>query len=256
MPTIPGQSNEWLRTYHAVPDARAVVVFFPHAGGAASFYYPFSARLAPEYGAVCVQYPGRQDRRSEPPATSIEELSGALVQELKPWQGMPLVFFGHSMGAIVAYETALRLRETGETGPEMLFASGRRAPSRYRDDLAGYTSDRDLFRELTTLGGTAQQLLADPEFLQSALPVMRADYRVMGAYRHHDEDRISCPLRVLVGDEDERVTDDEARSWARHTTGTFSYRTFAGGHFYLQYQVGAVVEDLRCELGRRLEEGS
>lgn len=249
-------SSDWLRSYHSVQDAKAAVVFFPHAGGAASFYHPFSAALSPEYGALCVQYPGRQDRRFERPAFSIGELSEALAQELKHWQGFPLVFFGHSMGAIVAYETALLLNAAGENQPLMLFASGRRAPSAYRDDLARYAGDEDLLHELATLGGTAQILLADPEVLQAALPAMRADYRAVGAYQHHEGAKVSCPVRVLIGDADERVTDDEARGWAAHTRGDFSYRTFRGGHFYLRSQVGAVMDDVRHHVSLRLAEGS
>lgn len=248
MTSFPETSSDWFRTYHTPPDPHAVIVFFPHAGGSASFFHPFSAQLAPEYGAICVQYPGRQDRRSEPSVTSIGEMSDTLFRELKTWQGSNLVFFGHSMGAVIAYETVLRIRAAGEAEPMMLFASGRRAPSLYRDDLAGFTGDEALIRELSTLGGTARELLDDPEFLRAALPAMRGDYQAMSAYRHCAGERISCPLRVLTGDDDERVTDDEARAWSGHTTGAFSYRTFPGGHFYLQSQMVAVLDDLRRHL--------
>jgi surfactin synthase thioesterase subunit len=246
-------SSDWLRSYHSAPDAKTVVVFFPHAGGAASFYFPFSAALSPQVGALCVQYPGRQDRRAEPPASSIAELAEALARELKPWEASSLVFFGHSMGALVAYETALLLDHAGSGQPRLLVASGRRAPSRYRDDLAGFSGDEHFIRELVTLGGTAQVLLDDPEFLQAALPVMRADYLAVGTYRHVPGEQLACPVRVLYGDRDDRVSDDEASSWARHTSAGFSRRTFPGGHFYMRSHVDAVAEDIRRHSSPRAE---
>ncbi|MDQ0954324.1 surfactin synthase thioesterase subunit [Streptomyces phaeochromogenes] len=103
-------SERWIRRYHPAPDASTRLVCFPHAGGSATFYHPVSRALSPEIDVVAVQYPGRQERRTEPLVDSVEKLADLIVPELEPWLDRPLTFFGHSMGASLAYEVALRLR--------------------------------------------------------------------------------------------------------------------------------------------------
>ncbi|BFO16870.1 hypothetical protein SHKM778_32580 [Streptomyces sp. KM77-8] len=99
----------------------------PHAGGSASYFFPVSRRLSSVADVLVVQYPGRQDRRREPCLGSVADLADALAGELLPLRGGPLVLFGHSLGATVAFEVARRLEAEGAP-PLALFASGRRAP--------------------------------------------------------------------------------------------------------------------------------
>jgi surfactin synthase thioesterase subunit len=104
---------------------------FPHAGGSASFYLPVSRALAPVADVIALQYPGRQERRKEKCLDSIDEMADRMAEILVPLADRPLVFFGHSMGALIAFEIARRLAEQGIVRRH-LFASGRRAPSRHR----------------------------------------------------------------------------------------------------------------------------
>ncbi|MFI9379847.1 thioesterase II family protein [Kutzneria sp. NPDC052558] len=231
----------WIRNFHPTPDAPATVVFFPHAGGSASYFFDFSVALSGHAQVLAVQYPGRQERAGEPCLTSIAELSDRAADDLAGWtDGRPLVFFGHSMGAIVAYEVALRLA----TEPAALYASGRRAPSRSGDENIVITDERSLVAELLELGGTADSVLAEPALLRMPAPVMRADYQAIQAYRHRPVDRLRCPVTVVYGTEDPRVTDADAEAWAEHTAGTTALRTFPGGHFYLREHRAALTADI------------
>ncbi|WP_405009707.1 thioesterase II family protein [Kitasatospora sp. NBC_01539] len=226
--------SRWLRRFHRADDATVRLVCFPHAGGAAGFYFPMSRALSPHVEVHAVQYPGRQDRRSEPGAVDIDELADEIVGALAPiLDGSPLAFFGHSMGAVLAYEAARRLERQTGLSPVVLFASGRRAPCRHREENVHLKGDRALLEELRHLGGTAPELLDDPGVMRALLPAIRRDYQAIETYRHRPGAEPSCPIAVLTGDDDPRTTLDEARDWKHHTTGGCTLHVVPGGHFFL-----------------------
>ncbi|MET8994881.1 alpha/beta fold hydrolase [Amycolatopsis sp. Hca4] len=241
-------AEKWLRRFERAPDARARLVCLPHAGGSASFFFPLAKALAPAVEVLAVQYPGRQDRRHEPPVDSIGGLVDRLLEVLRPLDDRPLALFGHSMGAIIGYELALRLPEAGRPAPAHLFASGRRAPSRYRDDDIRGASDDRLVAELRKLGGSDAAMLADPELLAMVLPAIRSDYRAVDTYRHEPGRRVACPVTAFTGDRDPRVSVEEARAWAEHTTGPSELRVLPGGHFFLVDQAAPIIATITEKL--------
>ncbi|MCS0603072.1 alpha/beta fold hydrolase [Streptomyces sp. LP11] len=233
MTTLAEQDRLWLRRYHPRPDAPARLVCLPHAGGSATFYHPVSASMPDSVDVLCVQYPGRQDRRGEPPATSIGDLAERITDVLLPWTDRPLVLFGHSMGASLGFEIARRLEHEHGIVPRALVASARRAPSCPRDESVHLRDDDGLVEEMRQLSGTDAAILDDVELIRMALPAIRADYRIAETYRYEAGPNVTCPIVGLVGDADPKVTVAEARAWSRHTDGTFEFRVFEGGHFYL-----------------------
>jgi pyochelin biosynthetic protein PchC len=242
MTSFGGEDGRWIRRFHQSPESDVRLVCFPHAGGAASYYFPLSRSLAPHVEALAVQYPGRQDRRTEPCVENVVELATRIHEALKPWTGRPFAFFGHSMGAIVAFEVARRLREHGETGPMWLFASGRRAPSRSRADNVHLRNDAGVVAELRRMGSTDPRVLDDDELLATILPATRSDYRAIETYSYTPGPSLECPVDALVGDSDPQTTIAEAAAWGEHSTGKFELRVFSGGHFYLDAHRSAVVD--------------
>lgn len=222
----------WCRRFHPAPDAGRRLVCFPHAGGSASFYHPVSAALSPGVDVLAVQYPGRQDRRHEPAIDDIGLLADRIAEALGAWTDRPLTFFGHSMGALVAFEVARRLERDGD-GPVRLFASGRRAPSAYRDEQVHRRDDDGIVAELRALSGTDSRVLDDEEMLRMVLPALRSDYKAVETYRSEPGAVVRCPVTVLVGDDDPKTSLAEARSWDAHTAGACDLQVFPGGHFYL-----------------------
>ncbi|MFE0805664.1 thioesterase II family protein [Streptomyces sp. NPDC058812] len=239
-------TEAWIRRFHEGPDDGPRLICLPHAGGSASFYHPLSAAVTPHVSAYAVQYPGRQDRRHEPCIDSIPELADALFEVLEPWADRPPALFGHSMGATLAFEVAVRMEERLGTPPAALFLSGRRAPSRFRPERVHTLDDAGIIDELATLSGTDPRVLREPEILDMVLPMLRSDYRAIETHRGRPGDTVSCPMTVLTGDSDERVSAEEAAAWADHARGGFRLRTFRGGHFYLNdhlREVAATVTD-------------
>lgn len=242
-------TGTWVRRFQPAPDAESRLICFPHAGGSATFYFPVAAALAPRTEVLAIQYPGRQDRRTEPCIDDIRVLADLVVEELELCVDQPITLFGHSLGATLAFEVALRLEALGVV-PLGLLASGRRAPSCFRDERVHLSDDDNLVATLKRMAGTDAQMLGDEELLRMILPAVRSDYRAAETYRYRPGPALTCPIVALTGDDDSEVTLDEARAWEEHTTGGFRLRVFPGGHFYLNEQAAGVLEEITGHIAR------
>ncbi|MFJ8313917.1 MULTISPECIES: thioesterase II family protein [unclassified Streptomyces] len=241
--------GEWFRRYGTDAVGAPLMYCFPHAGGAASAYIPLSRALSPAVEVWSVQYPGRQERRREEPVRDLGELAALIADQVQREAGRPYAFFGHSMGAVVAFEAARLLAGRKAQGPVHLFVSGRSAPSagpRRSDLLKG---DSELRAEMRRLGGTAGRVLDDPELMDMVMPALRADYQALSGYRWAPGQPLDCPITVLVGDSDPVVTLDEAAAWGQLTTRPAVMRAFPGGHFYLDDHIGEVAGAVAAGLG-------
>ncbi|MFI7500660.1 thioesterase II family protein [Streptomyces sp. NPDC049687] len=239
-----GRFDQWIKCFHPGPDSGMQLICLPYAGGSASGWFRLSAALPPSIQVWAAQYPGRQERRRERPIEDVRELAAALVDVVRDRLDGPYALLGHSMGALVAFEMA-RLLESGPgPGPAALVASGRRAPSTVRDERVHQRDDAGVAEELRLLSGTDPVFLDDPELLGMIMPALRADYRAVETYSCPPTAAVSCPVTVLVGDDDPRTTIDEARAWERHTDGECDLRIFPGGHFFLDDRVPDVANTL------------
>ncbi|WP_155370894.1 thioesterase II family protein [Catellatospora vulcania] len=248
MTTVTG---DWIRTFHPAAPGAVTLVCLPHAGGAASFWFPLSRALAPGVAVAAVQYPGRQDRHREPLISELGVLADRVAEAVAASVPGPLALFGHSMGAVVGYEVALRLRAAGRPDPVMLFASGRRAPSCYRAEDVHRGDDNRILSVLRELAGTHADLLANEEVTRLVLPSVRSDYQAVETYRHDPAASLTCPVTVLTGSADPLTSAAEAVGWQRHTTGPVEVLTFPGGHFFLVDHAQAVVDEVHARLDGR-----
>jgi surfactin synthase thioesterase subunit len=239
--------DQWCRRYRPARNATARLVCLPHAGGSASFFLPVAAALSPGVDVVAIQYPGRQDRRTERPIDDMAVLADRIHAILRRQPEMPLTLYGHSMGAVIGFEVTRRLEAEGH-GPVRLFASGRRAPSTYRNEAIHLRDDAGIIAEVRKMSGTASSVLGDDEIMRAALPALRADYRATERYTCPPEVTVNCPITALVGDNDSKTTVDEAKAWATQTTGSFDLHVFAGGHFFLTDHAEEIIKILSQHL--------
>ncbi|WP_328745001.1 alpha/beta fold hydrolase [Streptomyces sp. NBC_00285] len=225
---------DWIRRFHPAADAPARLLCFPHAGGAAAAYHPLSAAVTGPLEPLVVQYPGRHDRFAEPFAERIGEVVDAVLDALSADPaGRPPALFGHSMGAVVAFETARALQARGQV-PAALFVSGRGGPSvPVAARWPKAPSDAELLAEMRLLAGTDDVLLADPMLLELILPALRADYAMLFAHTHRPGPRLRCPVVALTGDADPRVPVSAVAAWERETEGAFTTHVLPGGHFFV-----------------------
>jgi surfactin synthase thioesterase subunit len=231
----------WCRRYRPSRTAITRLVCLPHAGGSASFFLPVAAALSPGVDVVAIQYPGRQDRRAEQPIDDMAVLADRIHGILRRQPEMPVTLFGHSMGAVMGFEVTRRLEADGH-GPLRLYASGRRGPSTYRDEAIHRRDDAGILAEVRKMNGTASTLLGDDELMRAALPALRADYKATELYTCPEEVTVDCAISVVTGDSDPKTTLEEAKAWARHTTGSFDLHVFAGGHFFLTDHADEIIK--------------
>ena len=241
-------ASPWFPTLAAGQRGGLRLFCFPHAGGGTMAYRNWSASLA-EVSVTPVLLPGREMRASEPPFEDMRQLIDALIPAIQRLVEAPYAFFGHSMGAGIAFELARSLRRIGAPQPRVLIVSGARAPQLRPSRQRGREpSDDELMQELRRLEGVPGEVLANRDALQLALPLLRADTRL---YRNH-EYRVEPPLEVPIcaygGASDPNVRAEHLDGWAEHTTRSFIRREFAGGHFYLDTNERAVLEAVRRDL--------
>jgi surfactin synthase thioesterase subunit len=231
----------WCRRYRPARNATARLVCLPHAGGSATFFLPVSVALSPGVDVVAIQYPGRQDRRTEPPIDDMAVLADRVHDILRRQPELPTILFGHSMGAVMGFEVTRRLEAAGH-GPVRLFASGRRGPSTHRNETVHLLDDAGILAEVRKMSGTASSLLGDEELMRAVLPALRADYKATETYACPPDVTVDCPITALVGDNDPKTTVDEAKAWARQTTGSFDLHVFSGGHFFLTDHADEIIK--------------
>jgi surfactin synthase thioesterase subunit/glycosyltransferase involved in cell wall biosynthesis len=206
---------------------------FPHAGGGASSFRPWKAKLEDVCEVACVQYPGHESRRSERLAGSLAELVATLTAELKPALAGSFVLFGHSMGAAVAFELARFLRSKGQAGPLALIVSGTRAPQYRLNHQAGPDpSPEEFLAQLQRLGGLPMEVESNRRLMDSILPALAADAALYRRYSYLPEPPLAIPILALGGISDPQVSAEHLNAWRQQTTERFEMQQFEGGHFY------------------------
>jgi medium-chain acyl-[acyl-carrier-protein] hydrolase len=176
-------------------------------------------------------------------------LVAAAAPALLPFMDRPFAFYGHSMGALIGYELARRLREEGRPGPSHLFVSGCRAPQ--LEDTRDPTydlPDAEFIEELRRLGGTPAEVLDNAELLHLMLPLLRADFTLVQTYRYAEGPPLVCPLTAVGGLEDEEVTPEHLAPWRELTSGASSLHMLPGDHFFLHTSQALLLEIVARQL--------
>lgn len=233
--------GRWFVQGPARPGRRRLFCF-PHGGGSAAEFVRWSRHL-PQAEIHSVQLPGRGSRLSEAALTSMDDLVAAVAAAMPT--GAPYSVFGHSLGALVAYEVTRALSRAGRRLPDHLVVSGYPAPSLPRTEPELHTlPDRELIDEVGRRhGGLPAEVLADPELTALMVRYLRADYQILETYEWRRGEPLSVPVTVFGGRED-AISPDALAAWQRHAAGEIRLRMFPGGHFYFRENPGAVLRAL------------
>ncbi|WP_149536560.1 thioesterase II family protein [Siccirubricoccus phaeus] len=233
---------------YAPEAAETLLVCFPFAGGSAAFYRPWMAPArALGLALLPVELPGRGFRRQEAPLRTAGALMAALGPALRRRLDRPFLLFGHSLGALLAFEAARHLRRRYALLPAALAVSGRHPPHLGRDPTGFRHAlpPPEFLQALQGLNGTAPELLTHPEFMALAEPALRADFAMTELYAYAPDAPLDCPLLALTGEADPEVSVQEMAGWARHGAAGFRLVTRPGDHFYLRDQAAEVLAQLR-----------
>jgi medium-chain acyl-[acyl-carrier-protein] hydrolase len=233
----PAIMSRWFPRPHAPSTAAVRVICFAHAGGGASGFFRWAQQLPAGIEVVACHLPGHEERLREPAVERMEPLLDALVPELLPLLDRPFAFFGHSLGAWIAFGAARRLRDRRAPGPVRLFVSASRAPhlpSRLAPlhQLPAAALLHELQRRY---GPFPRVILEDRESLEMYLAVLRADFALFETTAFAAEAPLDCPIALLGGRTDDIVTPADLEAWAMHSTSpTAPPGFFEGGHHYLK----------------------
>jgi medium-chain acyl-[acyl-carrier-protein] hydrolase len=235
------------------PATRATLRLFciPYAGGSAQIYRGWQ-QYVPESLQICpVEIPGRGWLSTESLPESIVSLADGIVAALSPYLDAPFALFGHSMGALIAYEVALRLEAAGARLPDRLFVSGARAPFLPSDrPPVSHLPEAEFIAHLRDLNGTTDDILENQELMEIMTPVLRADFGICERYRPCAPRMLRTPLVVLHGSDDDSVPAAGADAWRQVTTNTVRRREFTGDHFFIRDHVSGIADLLARELVR------
>lgn len=220
---------------------------FPHAGGSPQFYVPFSRAFSSDIKRTAVQYPGRRGAHDLGSFTSIPDLADQVCKMVSPHDRLEekVAFFGHSMGALVAFEVARRFEVAGNP-IAALFVSASAAPGRI-----GYEyipeSDRGLLGAVSEMTGANPEFLENEEFAAKILPTLRG-LKAISKYDCPPDATVSCPIYAFYGDDDEVATEEKVAPWSERTTAEFTARVFPGHHFYLTDHLPELVADIEGKI--------
>jgi len=242
---------EWVRSPKPNPQAALRIFCFPYAGGNDLTFRTWPMSLPASVEVCGIQLPGHGNRLRETPIDRLEPLIDALTPKLLPHLNLPFAFFGHSMGALIAFEVSRRLRRDGAPAPECLFVSGRPAPQIPDQERRTYDlPEPEFIDELLRLNGTPKEVLEHPELLQLMLPIIRADFGLCQNYRYAPEAPHDFPIFACGGVEDAEVSLEQLQAWKQQTSNSFSQRMFPGDHFFLISAREALLRVLSVELER------
>ncbi|MFB7120715.1 thioesterase II family protein [Bacillus thuringiensis] len=216
-------------------DKNLTLFCIPYAGGSARVYYRWKKLLHPRIEVVPIELAGRGERYKEPFYLdfnqAVDDVYRIINSRLE--RDMKFAIFGHSMGGYIAYELYNLVPKENLIH---IYFSGLRPPHLGIEDKKINELDREgLVRELVRLGGTPQEIIDQPEFLNMFLPILRADFNIMAKYKHLNHTLIQKPISILYGLKD-HIRKEEVFEWASYTTKTnnCNFYPFSGGHFFIQ----------------------
>ncbi len=237
-----------LTLFRPVPQARARLFAFPHAGGGASSFAKLRNALVPSHIELCaLQAPGRENRLRDPAHANVEAMADEFFEAIQSLPPLPHALLGHSFGGLVAYLTAQRLEARG-LAPERLIASGSVSPVRRTHKVLDVDAD-DFRQRVEALGGIPETIVHHSELLGMFLDVIKADIRLSDAYVQQNAQRLKCPITVYVGADDRSAPPEGAVHWQAVTEQPLRVRTFAGGHFFLHADANITADALLQDLG-------
>jgi len=243
------RTDAWFQHGRANGQVDLKMFCFPYAGGSALVFRQWADLLPPTVQVISVELPGRGTRLRESFFLSLPPLVSALEEVILPLLDKPFVFFGHSMGAVIAFELTRALRRRYGREPQALFVSGRSAPQIPDPDPLSYNLPHDEFiEELFRLDGTPKEVLQNAELMELMIPLLRADFQLVQTYEYLADTPLRCPIVVYGGLEDHEITREMLLSWKDQTSSGFTLHMLPGDHFFIRSSGAQLLNLLASEL--------
>jgi medium-chain acyl-[acyl-carrier-protein] hydrolase len=226
--------DKWFVFQKPNAQAKLRLFCFPYSGAGAAVFRQWPDNLPRDIEVCAIQLPGREARLRETPYSQIDPLIDDLMKVIIPFLDKPFVLFGHSLGALIIFELARRLRQEQQPLPLCLSPSARVAPQVPNRERLIYNLPRQAFVErLRRFSGTPDNILENKEMMDLLLPIIRADFEINETYVYRPEPPLPCPISAFRGAKDEIMTYDDVVGWRDQTSDSFMLRTLPGSHFFI-----------------------
>ncbi len=241
--------DSWVQIFKPQEKAVARLFCFPFAGGGTQSFSKWPDHLPESMELCAIQLPGRETRMREKAISNVHALLDAMTPHIMPYLDKPFILFGHSMGAIVAFELARRLQRECELTPECLIVSARVAPHRRppRPPINGLPHD-EFVDALRRLEGTPEEVLADGELMKLIAPMLKADFALNEEYIYQPSERLHCDILAFGGLRDAEAGRQGLGDWRDMTDGTFALRMVPGNHFFIHSAQALFLRMLSVEI--------
>ncbi len=252
-PAVIAQSNAggaWIVRTRISHTPRLRLFVFASAGRGPAMFRPWAPHIHPDVDLCIVQLPGREARWNESPLLDLGEVCRAVAEAMRHDLDRPFALFGHSLGALIAFEVSRHLRLSMKVIPRALLVAAHRAPHLPNPlPRIGRLPDPEFLQSLNArYGGLPEAAMAHKELMDLILPTLKADYDMAENYRYADGEPLPCAISVFGGVDDQHVSEEELVSWRRHTSATFRHRMMPGGHFFVDHMRGSLIPLLLGDL--------
>ena len=226
--------TKWFVCPQLIPAAETRLFIFPYAGGSPAAFSKWSAS---NIETQIAHYPGRGSRFNEPAIQRLDVLAENLLCEIQPLLDKPFALFGHSMGGLIAFELAQKLRQQNFPQPKSLFVSACVAPQLPDSSPPIHSLPEDEFLDaLNKFNGIPAEIFNQPEALKILLPSLRADFEAVETHRFNSgEPPLDIPIVAFGGLDDPRVSRERVEAWAMQTRAAFKAEYFHGDHFFINH---------------------
>jgi medium-chain acyl-[acyl-carrier-protein] hydrolase len=239
---------EWTLVQPAIESAAFTLFCFPYAGAGATVFHGWRDRLPANVELCAIRLPGREARMREAPYTEMTALVATLLDVLRARLDGAYGFFGHSMGARIAFELTRAILDEKLAPPAQLWISGSRPPHLPRRPPVHHLPDDALVEELRRVHDLPDAIFDDPELRAIFLPIMRADLALHDTHVFRDAPPLPVPMSVYGGTDDPIVSLSDLAAWSVHTSAAMQVRTFPGRHLFLRTARAALLESLSQDL--------
>jgi medium-chain acyl-[acyl-carrier-protein] hydrolase len=237
------KKDDWFITFKPKHTAAIRLFCFHYGGGGASIFRQWANDIIEFAEVVSIQLPGREERYNEPLLSDLHVIIDKLCINFTNYTNKPFIFFGHSLGALIAFELARALRKKGMFQPKKLIVSGTKAPQICSNEpFLHKLSDEKFLKELEKYNGIPHSIITDKELISMFLPAIRADFCISETYQYKIEPPLTYPIVALGGLDDNTFNKEWLIEWKEQTNDSFKYYFLPGNHFFIKDSYREIID--------------
>ena len=248
-------SNNWFVTFKPKKDALIRLFCFHYGGGSASIFRQWSKDVIQEVELVAIQLPGREERYNEPLLNNISQVIDNLLLHFNKYTDKPFILFGHSIGALIAFEFARTLRQRKMLQPKHLIVSGTKAPQvPLKKQHIHKLPKKQFIEELKKYNGIPDYIIEDEELISIFIPIIKADFSISETYNYSNKKPLSCPITALGGSNDNTFDADDLIKWQEQTSNAFIHQFLPGDHFFINTSYTEIINIINQSLYNEIKQ--